>query len=228
MSKVLITGANRGIGLGLTKTYLANGYDVHATYRDSAHAKELLDLARHNHRLQCYGLDVTDYPAVNKLASQFSSLDIFISNAGYYGAKGNGLGHTDVDDWRYTFEVNTIAPLKWVESFYQVLKQGKEKKIACLSSKMGSINDNQTGGAYEYRSSKAALNAVVKSLSIDCEPWGISVIAIHPGWVKTTMGGAQAQIDPLTSAHGIFDVIDKTNLKKSGQFFNYDGSRLVW
>ncbi|MZI92144.1 SDR family NAD(P)-dependent oxidoreductase [Vibrio sp. CAIM 722] len=228
MSRVFITGANRGIGLALAKTYLANGDEVHATYRDTQQSKELLDLKLHNHLLFCHKLDVTDYFAVAKLAQQFASLDIVISNAGYYGPKGYPLGQTDEMEWRRTLEVNAIAPLKLAEAFMPLVKQGNDKKMAFISSKMGSMTDNQSGGAYIYRSSKAALNSVVKSLSIDLEPSGITVLAIHPGWVKTSMGGPNAQMNPNTSAYQIYNFIHNATMKRTGQFVNFDGAHIPW
>ncbi|PSV34033.1 short-chain dehydrogenase [Photobacterium sp. GB-27] len=225
---VLITGANRGIGLGLVKQYLSQGWLVHATSRTLETAVDLQDLASHNADLIIHSLDVTNYEQLDQLATRLPSLDLVINNAGYYGPKGYGFGQTDVEEWRRVFEINTIAPLKLIESLYPLLKSGTTKKIACISSKVGSMEENTSGGGYIYRSSKAALNSVVKSLSNDLRDEGFTVIALHPGWVQTEMGGPNALIDIETSAKGLFDVIEHTSVNHSGEFINYDGTRIAW
>lgn len=228
METVLITGSNRGIGLSLVETYLAQGWRVFATYRDETSAKELLELDAHNMELTTFSLDVTNYHAIEELADQLPKLDVLINNAGYYGPKDYGFGQTDVEQWRQVFEVNTIAPLKLVEALYPLLKNSKIKKIACISSKVGSMTENTSGGGYIYRSSKAALNSVVKSLSNDLKGDNMTVLALHPGWVQTEMGGPNALIDTQTSAQGLFKVINRAEVENSGQFINYDGNPIAW
>lgn len=225
---VFITGANRGIGLSLTELYLQQGDQVHATSRNLTDSKELHALASRYNTLVLHELDVTDYQRVAQLASELPAIDLLINNAGYYGPKGYGFGNTDIKEWRQVFEINTIAPLKLVESFYPLLQQGKAKKIACISSKVGSMTENTSGGGYIYRSSKAALNSVVKSLSNDLTDEGFTVLALHPGWVRTEMGGPNALIDTQTSADGLAKVIEQSTQEKSGQFINYDGTELPW
>nr|WP_229648835.1 SDR family oxidoreductase [Vibrio splendidus]MCC4878929.1 SDR family oxidoreductase [Vibrio splendidus] len=228
MSVIFITGANRGIGLSLTQQYLEGSHKVCATYRDANSAKELLSLADHNSNLTCIQLEITDYQAVSHLTSQIESIDILINNAGYYGPKGYSLGNTDVEEWRRVFEVNTIAPLKLVETLLPLIEISDVKKIACLSSRVGSMSENTSGGGYIYRSSKAALNSVVKSLSNDLTDNGFTVLALHPGWVQTEMGGPNALIDTDTSASGLIKVIESANTEMSGHFFNFDGSEIDW
>ena len=225
---VFITGANRGIGLSLTELYLQQGAQVHATSRNLTESKELHALASRYSTLVLHELDVTDYQRVAQLASELPAIDLLINNAGYYGPKGYGFGNTDIEEWRQVFEINTIAPLKLVESFYPLLQQGKAKKIACISSKVGSMTENTSGGGYIYRSSKAALNSVVKSLSNDLTDEGFTVLALHPGWVRTEMGGPNALIDTQTSADGLAKVIEQSTQENSGQFINYDGTELPW
>lgn len=227
MKTVFITGANRGIGLGLVKHYLAQGWQVHATYRDANQAQPLLNLTTKN-PLTCHLLDVTDYPSVAQLAKQLPAIDLLINNAGYFGPKGYGFGHTDVEEWRRVLEINTIAPLKLVEALYPNLSQGKLKHIACLSSKVGSMTENTSGGGYIYRSSKAALNSVVKSLSNDLSEQGFVCVALHPGWVQTEMGGPNAILSTPESAKGLVTVIENTSLNDSGRFLNYDGTEIPW
>lgn len=225
---VFITGANRGIGLSLTELYLQQGAQVHATSRNLTDSKELHALASRYSTLALHELDVTDYQRVAQLASELPAIDLLINNAGYYGPKGYGFGNTDIEEWRQVFEINTIAPLKLVESFYPLLQKGKAKKIACISSKVGSMTENTSGGGYIYRSSKAALNSVVKSLSNDLTDGGFTVLALHPGWVSTEMGGPNALIDTQTSADGLAKVIEQSTQENSGQFINYDGTELPW
>lgn len=228
MSVIFITGANRGIGLSLTQLYLQAGHTVYATYRNANSAKSLFELQARHSNLSCVELDVTDYASVQKIADSIDSIDLLINNAGYYGPKGYDLGNIDVDEWRRVFEINTIAPLKLVEIFLRPLSHGQTKKIACLSSKVGSITENTSGGGYIYRSSKAALNSVVKSLSNDLTSQGFTILALHPGWVQTEMGGPNALIDTLTSAQGLMKVIEASNQSMSGHFINYDGSAIAW
>ncbi|KPA51867.1 short-chain dehydrogenase [Photobacterium leiognathi subsp. mandapamensis] len=225
---VMITGANRGIGLSLVEQYLIQGWAVHATVRTLDSALALEQLAAKYTDLMIHVLDVTDYEQMEHLAAQLPVLDVLINNAGYYGPKGYGFGNTDVNEWRKVFEINTIAPLKLVESLYPLLKKGQTKKIACLSSKVGSMTENTSGGGYIYRSSKAALNSVVKSLSNDLREEGFTVLALHPGWVQTEMGGPNALIDTATSAQGLYAVIEQSSPIQSGEFINYDGSRIAW
>ncbi len=225
---VFITGANRGIGLSLTELYLQQGDQVHATSRNLAESEELQALTSTHARLTLHELDVTNYPHVTQLAKELPAIDLLINNAGYYGPKGYGFGNTDIEEWRKVFEINTIAPLKLVEAFYPLLQAGSTKKIACISSKVGSMTENTSGGGYIYRSSKAALNSVVKSLSNDLTSEGFSVLALHPGWVRTAMGGPNALIETQTSAAGLAKVIAQSTQKNSGQFINYDGTQLPW
>ncbi|NOI88950.1 SDR family oxidoreductase [Vibrio splendidus] len=228
MSVIFITGANRGIGLSLTQQYLKGNHKVYATYREATSAEALLSLAKNNSNLTCIQLEITDYQAVGQLPSQMEPIDILINNAGYYGPKGYGLGNTDVEEWRHVFEVNTIAPLKLIEALLPLLEDSDIKKVACLSSRVGSMSENTSGGGYIYRSSKAALNSVVKSLSNDLTDNGVTVLALHPGWVQTEMGGPNALIDTDTSASGLIKVIESANIEVSGHFFNFDGSEIDW
>lgn len=228
MSVIFITGANRGIGLSLTQQYLKDNHTVYATYRDTSSANELLSLAEHHSNLTCIQLDITDYQATSRLPNQLQPIDILINNAGYYGPKGYGLGNTNVEEWRRVFEVNTIAPLKLVETLLPMLEASEVKKIACLSSRVGSMAENTSGGGYIYRSSKAALNSVVKSLSNDLTSNGFTVLALHPGWVQTEMGGPHALIDTETSASGLIKVIESASTEVSGHFFSFDGSEIDW
>ncbi|KZM44382.1 short-chain dehydrogenase [Marinomonas sp. SBI22] len=230
MSKphLFITGANRGIGLEMVKQFAQSNWKISACYRNPATATELTALAQENTDIKLYALDVTDYQAVTNLADELKgiSFDLLINNAGIYGPKGSSLDNLDIEAWRQVFETNTIAPLKLIQAFTPHVAASEGKRIAVLSSKMGSISDNQSGSAYIYRSSKTALNQVIKSLSIDLSPQGIQVIALHPGWVRTEMGGPNGLIDTTESVTGLKSVM--TSEIKTGHFYNYDGSEIAW
>ncbi|MCW8328333.1 SDR family oxidoreductase [Photobacterium sp. SDRW27] len=227
---VLITGANRGIGLALVNAYLTDDWQVYACCRETEQAEALKQLQTTTESLTLLELDVTDHQAISELSQALAEtpFDLLINNAGYYGPKGYGFGNTDVEEWRKVFEINTIAPLKLAEAFYPQLKAGRPGVIACMSSKVGSMTENTSGGGYIYRSSKAALNSVVKSLSNDLLPQGIISVALHPGWVQTEMGGPNAIISTPESAQGLKAVIDALTTEQSGGFYNYDGSLIPW
>ncbi|MBO2628821.1 SDR family oxidoreductase [Shewanella algae] len=229
MPQLLITGANRGIGLALTQVYLAAGWDVLACCRDPETADELLDLVNEFQGLEVFALDVTDYEAVADLAEELEGrgLDLLLNNAGYYGPKGLLLGQLPVDEWRTVFEVNSIAPCKLAEAFLPHLIQAKGI-IANISSKVGSMADNQSGGGYLYRSSKAALNSITKSLALDLADVGVKAVALHPGWVQTSMGGPNALIDVDTSAAGMKQLLDNLSQAQSGGFYDYCGNSIPW
>ena len=226
MPSVLVTGANRGIGLEFVRQYAAEGWRVHAACRRPDAARELAavegDVAIHK-------LDVADDRQIAALSKGLATeaLDVLINNAGVGGPR-EGFGETDTAAWLDVFRVNTIAPVRMAERFIEHLMRGRRKLIVGLTSRMGSIADNTSGGYYAYRSSKAALNAAMKSLAIDLAPRGVAVVVFHPGWVKTDMGGPGAQIAPPASVAGMRRKIESLGPADSGCFFNYDGSPLPW
>ncbi len=225
---VLSTGANRGIGLQFTRSFRADGWQVIACCRHPEQAAELQSLEAEHTNLDIRALDVTDYAAMAQLSAQLKDqkIDILLSNAGTYGPSTR-FGQVNVSDWRRVFEVNTIAPLKLAELFVEQVAASQLKLIAMLSSKMGSIDDNGSGGGYIYRSSKTALNQVVKSLSIDLAGHGISVVALHPGWVQTDMGGMNAETTVTDSVSGMRKSLLNSS-ERSGQFIDLDGSNIPW
>ena len=226
--QVLITGANRGIGLEFTKQYAADGWAVLACCRHPQSALDLQALAAAHNNIKIYTLDVADFAQIDALAIQLKdeNIDVLINNAGVYPA--SSFGDTNYDAWADGFMVNSMAPLKMAEAFVQHITRSQLKKIATLSSKMGSIDDNTSGESYSYRSSKTAVNMVMKSLSIDLKPYGISVVTLHPGWVQTDMGGGNALISAKTSVSGLRSVIADLNLSSTGQFIAYDGIAIAW
>ncbi|NMH64043.1 SDR family oxidoreductase [Shewanella salipaludis] len=227
---ILITGANRGLGLALTRLYLDAGWQVTACCRHPDSATELGALLEAYEALEIFELDVTVQESIDALAETFAGepLDLLLNNAGIYGPNGLRFGTTDVDAWQRVLAVNSIAPLKLAEAFHPQLKLAGKAIIANISSKMGSMTDNTSGGAYLYRSSKAALNAVSRSMAIDLAADGISVVALHPGWVRTDMGGPQGLIDTEESTRGLKALLDKLTPDQSGGFFDYRGNAVPW
>ena len=228
MHQVLVTGANRGLGLEFSKQYAADGWNVLACCRHPQSALDLQSLAAAHSNVKIHTLDVADFAQIDALALQLKdeSIDVLINNAGVY--PHSSFGDTNYDDWANGFKVNSMAPLKMAEAFVQHLTRGQLKKIATLTSKMGSIEDNTSGESYSYRASKTAVNMVMKSLSIDLKPYGISVITLHPGWVQTDMGGSNALISAQTSVSGLRKVIEDLSLDTTGKFIAYDGKAMPW
>ncbi|HLT78612.1 MAG TPA: SDR family oxidoreductase [Ferrovibrio sp.] len=226
MPTLLITGANRGIGLELTRQYAADGWDVIACARQPDKADELKALGS---RVTVEALDVTDYAAVDRLAETYKDrpIDLLINNAGIYGIRNPPLTIADFDDYLKVLQVNAVAPMKVTLAMLPALKKAKAAKIATISSRMGSIGSDGSG-AYVYRASKAAINAAMHSLALDLRPTGITCILLHPGWVKTDMGGQGADITPQVSASGIRSVIARATAADTGRFFNYDGAEIPW
>ena len=232
MNTTLITGANRGIGLEFCRQYAADGWRVLACCRYPEKSDELNKLVSENPGLiNVYALDVADHVEIDRLAQALAgeSIDLLINNAGIYPESDKGgFGHTDYAEWIQAFRINTMAPLKMAEAFAAQIARGRLKTIVTITSKMGSIADNSGGGSYLYRSSKAAVNMVVKSLSVDLKPLGIIAVVFHPGWVKTDMGGANAMLSPGQSVSGMRQVISRLVPADSGKFFGYDGKAIPW
>lgn len=231
MSTVLITGANRGIGLEFCRQYAEEGWQVIACCRNIANAFELFEMSQLYPNFQIETLDVAQFVEVEALSKTMAnvSIDILINNAGVYDDNRiNGFGTLDFQDWNHSFLINTQAPVKMVESFLSHIKRSEKKLIVNISSLMGSMTDNGSGGSLFYRTSKAALNAAMKTLSIDLKQDGIGVLILHPGWVQTDMGGSNALIDCETSVSGMRKVIENFNPAQSGAFVKYDGNILPW
>lgn len=228
---VLITGANRGLGLEFSHQYALAGWRVIAACRSPQSASELLALAQQNFDMKIEALDVADFAQIDKLSAKLADerIDVLLNNAGVYGdVSGKGFGKIDYQAWAATLAINTMAPVKMAEAFLPQLERGESKLIVAVSSLMGSMADNTSGGSYLYRSSKAGLNAAMKSLSLELRPRSIGVLIFHPGWVRTDMGGKNALMDADESVSGMRQVIADFNLDQSGQFVKYDGSLVPW
>jgi len=230
MNTVLITACNRGIGLEFADQYARGGWQVHATCRNPASATELNSLAERYPSIHIHQLDVVDREGIDALANELSSLalDLLIHNAGVYPSAGRRLDSVESTAWLDAFRVNTIAPALITRALLPQLDLGRLKTVAILSSKVGSIEDNGSGGSYAYRSSKTAVNQVMKSLSIDLAPQGYKVVSLHPGWVQTEMGGPNALIGTAESVSGMRRVLEQLTHQQTGKFFNFDGSAIPW
>lgn len=232
MATVLITGANRGLGLEFTQQYAEDGWHVLACCRSPESAEELLQLAsRFKSSVSVHKLDVGNFHQVDELAASLSGqpIDVLINNAGIYPDSPNQVfGDADYKAWIEAFRINSLAPFKVAQSFTPHLQQGQVKKLVNMTSKMGSIADNTSGGSYIYRSSKTALNMITKSLAIELAKEGITTLVLHPGWVLTDMGGPNALINTKQSISGLRQVIDHATLADAGKFYAYDGQEIPW
>ena len=229
MPSILITGANRGLGLEFAKQYAANGYRVFATARVPKDAHQLTELASANSSVNVHALDVSDADSVAALVRELASepLDILLHNAGVMGPKQQSLGKLDYTGMLDTLNVNAIAPLRVAEAFLDNVKAGQRKLVAALTSGMGSIADSG-GGAYAYRASKAALNMNYHNLAVDLKDRGITVVVINPGWVQTDMGGRSAPLTAEASVSAMRKVFDGLTLADSGKFMDYKGGTWAW
>ncbi|MDD2660109.1 MAG: SDR family oxidoreductase [Methylococcales bacterium] len=231
MATVLVTGANRGLGLEFCKQYAAEGWRVLACCRRPETADGLTSLAAQYPHVSVLALDVADFTQIEQLAAQLhdTSIDVLINNAGVYGdSQERGFGQLDYSAWSKTITVNAQAPVKMAEAFLPHLKRGDKKLLIAISSLMGSIADNSSGGSIIYRSSKAALNAAMKSIAIDLKEQAVGVLIFHPGWVKTDMGGSKAPLEATQSVAGMRHAISAFSLEQSGSFVKYDGTPLPW
>jgi NAD(P)-dependent dehydrogenase (short-subunit alcohol dehydrogenase family) len=219
----LVTGANRGIGLALVAALSRRG-KVIATCRESSPALDALAGAGVE---VVTDVDVTTDGGLARVVSAVGerSVDLLVQNAGIL-VWGDRLGALDVAGLRRQFEVNALAPLRLTDALLERLPRGG--KVALITSRMGSIDDNGSGGAYGYRMSKAALNMAGKSLAIDLRPQGVAVILLHPGLVKTDMVGDHGEIEPADAATGLLARIDALSLESSGSFWHANGQRLPW
>ena len=228
MSTVLVTGANRGIGYEFVKQYSKNNFNVLACCRSAENASELQELAKEVKNIKIYELDVGNINIIKNLSQQLKNekIDVLINNAGIY--RSSTIGNINYDEWMESFKVNTIAPYQIVEAFLDQILNSDLKKVVSITSKMGSIDDNTTGGSYIYRSSKTALNSMMRSLTHDLVDQGIATLTLHPGWVRTDMGGPGGWIDAFESVQGMIKQIDKLTIDNSGMYLDFAGKSINW
>jgi NAD(P)-dependent dehydrogenase (short-subunit alcohol dehydrogenase family) len=229
MSTVLVTGANRGIGLEFVRQYASDGAKVIACARDPKDADDLKQLATEHSQIEIRTLDTSDFKACAALGKQLANeaIDILVNNAGTYGPKRQSANDMDFEGWAYTFAVNTMGPLALSQALHENLKRGREKKLVTITSGMASTATTE-GGYLAYRASKAAVNNVMRNLSVDWRKDGIIVAVLSPGWVRTDMGGAGAPLTPEQSVTGMRKVIAGLTPSESGKFLNWDGGERPW
>lgn len=226
MPTAVITGANRGLGLEFARVYLAAGWTVHAGCRNPMRADELKKLKGDLH---IHALNVDDPKDAKALAKSLGSepIDLLLNNAGIYGKRDLKVGGFDHDEFLNVLKTNVVAPIRLAEALVENVAHSTMKKMAFVTSRMGSIAMN-AGGSIAYRTSKAALNMAVSCLSMDVKSRGITCILLHPGWVKTDMGGPNAAIGIPESIAGMKQVIDKTGHDDTGKFYDYQGQSIPW
>lgn len=226
---VLVTGANRGLGLAFAGHYLAAGHHVLATARDLDAATDLNDLAaRYPETATLARLDVAEGHSIEALLGSipFERVDLLINNAGVFGAPEEAVPDLNFDVMAETFAVNAMGPLRLIKGLWGRLAAGA--RLVNVTSRMGSIGDNSSGGRYSYRMSKAALNMAIRNVAHDLEPRGMIAVVIHPGWVQTDMGGTSAPMTVQESVTSMTRTIDGLKPEHNGQFLNHDGSELPW
>ncbi len=221
MGTVLITGANRGIGLEMAKQYADNGWAVIGTAREPEKATELNAISN----AKTMQLDAADDDSVTSFMNQLGDqpVDLYINNAGIFGPQ-----EFDRDGWLELFNVNVVAPVKLANALKDNVAKSNDKKMVVISSQVGSIAENDSGEMMYYRSSKAAVNQAWKSLSNQWKDEGLTLTMMHPGWVQTDMGGPHADLTAEESVSGMRQVIDQTSHKQTGSFHDYSGREIPW
>jgi NAD(P)-dependent dehydrogenase (short-subunit alcohol dehydrogenase family) len=230
MPSVLVTGSNRGIGLEWCRQYAEADWRVFATCRHPQTADALHTLAGTHPRLTVHRLDVTQPESVYALRAELQdeAIDVLVNNAGVYLEKYAPTVALRYDEWMQTLEVNTLGPMRVTEALLELVAGSQRKLVVSITSHMGSIAEIAAPGDTYYRSSKAALNAAMKGLSIALGERGIGVLLLHPGWVKTRMGGRDAPLPPAESVAGMRKLVDEFRMDMSGRFFRYDGTEIPW
>ncbi len=233
MPSILITGASRGLGLEFAKQYARDGWRVFASCRDPASASDLKRVAEGARgAVDITALDARDADTVKQAARNLKGepLDVLLNNAGVMGPPRaqQQFGNVDYAGWTETLNINTFGPTRVSEAFVDNVAASDRKLIVTITSGMGSLTDNTSGGWLAYRTSKAAVNMVMRSLAVDLKPRGITCVVVNPGWVRTDMGGPNAEISAEGSITAMRRLIDKLGPAQSGKFFNYDGSEYPW
>ena len=229
MPTTLITGANRGLGLEFARQYAQDGWQVLAGCRLPDQASELRALARETGGIEFLELDVGRADQIAAVARQLAGrlIDLLINNAGVPGSPAR-LGELDDHEWLETLRVNTLGPIRLAEALRDNVAASGHKRIVAISSGLASIAQNTSGGRYSYRTSKAALNAAVRSLAMDLRGRGVIAVVLSPGWVRTRMGGAGAPLDPEQSVAGMRRVIAGLTPEDTGAFLSHDGTSIPW
>jgi NAD(P)-dependent dehydrogenase (short-subunit alcohol dehydrogenase family) len=231
MPSLVITSANRGLGFEFARQFAGEGWRVYAACREPDSASELQRLAEtSNGMIDTLPLDVTDLTSVKAAAAKLDgqSIDVLLNSAGIVGKSGQTIGSIDYASWAKVLDVNTLGPMRVAEALADCVARSARKLIVTISSGMGSLADNTSGGSIAYRSSKAAVNMVMRSVAIDLAPRGITCVLVNPGWVRTDMGGPRATLTPAESVAALRRLIETLGPAQSGKFFHYDGSEYPW
>jgi NAD(P)-dependent dehydrogenase (short-subunit alcohol dehydrogenase family) len=232
METVLITGSNRGLGFEWAKQYAEAGYRVVATCRHPSEASDLRALAETYPRVSLHRLDVTNIDEINALAVELLNepIDILINNAGIYLEKywDVGLHRLNYQDWEHTFRVNTLGPVRVTEALIDSVSRSSRRQVVITSTHMASITDITAPGGYYYRSTKAALNAVMEGLAHELTTRGVGLLILHPGHVRTRMGGGGTSLEAPESVRGMRSLVDRFTMEDSGRFIRYDGVPMPW
>ncbi len=239
MPTALITGANRGIGLEFARQLAQAGWKVFATCRVPDHAEALRRLANESAQtVVIHALDTADAKSIAALSDAVGNqpIDLLICNAGVSrmktalitGAEGERIQDADDALWFEVFRTNAIGPLRVAAAFADRVAASERRLMAFLSSRMSVVGQNNSGASYMYRSSKAALNMLIKNLSIELAPRGVTCIVLHPGWVRTDMGGSGADVSPEESVSGMLQVLLDARLPKQLRFLDYRGEAVPW
>lgn len=225
----LVTGVSRGIGMAMMNELLRRGHDVIGACRNPDGERDLWEAKRDwKERFDSVKIDVADHASIVAAAKQLDGrrIDVLVNNAGVLKDGGKSLGDLDLNSVQQSFTINALGPMMIARCFMANLGLSDDPKVVNMTSLMGSLADNKSGGYYAYRMSKSALNMF--SLCLAREFPKVTVLAMHPGWVKTAMGGPQAPTDPEDSASGIIDVVTKATLKDSGRYVDFRGKELPW
>lgn len=230
MPSILITGANRGIGLELTRSFVGHDWKVFACCRAPESADELSSLASTEKNVRIFRLDVTEEAQIAQVAGELANepVDILFNNAGVKGPPGQDFGDTSVAEYLEVFRTNALAPLKVAEAFTEHVAASERRILAFMGTLMGSLRENTSGGYYAYRSSKAALHMIVRGLAADLSTRGVLSVVFHPGWVRTRMGGEEAPLSVEDSAAGLTRMLLNLAPKDNGRFYDYRGKELPW
>jgi NAD(P)-dependent dehydrogenase (short-subunit alcohol dehydrogenase family) len=229
MSSIMITSANRGLGLEFARQYAADGWRIFAACRNPDAADDLHELTRTG-SVTVFPMDVTNLSSVRHAAAGLNGepIDVLLNSAGIVGKPGQRTGHIDYESWEQVLNVNTMGPLRVTEVFVEHVARSERKLIVTITSGLGSLADNTSGGSIPYRSSKAAVNMAMRSAAIDLASRGIACVLVNPGWVKTDMGGPGAPLTPSESVAALKRLIATFGLAHSGKFFHYDGREYAW
>lgn len=232
MKRAVVIGASRGIGLAFVRQLVGRGDRVWATLRDPDSAPELQDLTGSaGGRLRLLPLEITNddslEAAFTAIQAETPALDLLISNAGIY-PRNERIGTLNREVMINALHTNAIGPALLIQRFVELLRAGNTPKVVTISSRLGSLAITQSGANYSYKSSKAALNMLLRGIAFELAPAGITAITMHPGWVQTDMGGPSAPLTPEESVRGMLAVIEELRPEDRGRFIQWDGEELPW